>query len=152
MSYPTNRFDFESGTIASMGLDDFGSDCTISTTHVFTGAQSVTNTTTGGHDVYTTTADTLSGNVTLSIYAYVTLQIGVQLMGRVQPFGTDANTVLVAEFSASGITLYNNVSGVSTTLNTPISGATIPTGVWLLIELRCNSTAASARVFRTDTN
>ena len=150
-TYPVFRADFEAGTIVSAGLYDPSSAYAISTTHAFTGTHGISNTLTSGADLLTVAADALGGNVKVTGYFYPIAVDSFQLRARVQPAGTDATTWVLASFGVNGLTLVQDVSGTQTTLNTAISGVTIPTGAWLCLELAVNGTAVTGRLLNETT-
>jgi hypothetical protein len=152
MSYPIARFDFETGgTLASEGLTDIDSVFGIETTHAYTGTHGVSASGTGNHDLITTAADTLSGNLTVTGYFYPTAANGFTLYSNMQPFGTAGNTFVQVSFGPGGLTVAQEISGTATSLNSAGSGVSIPTGVWLGMELRVNGTAVSVRLWNTST-
>ncbi len=151
-SYPIARFDFESGTLASAGLDDFDSVFSIGTTNPYTGTHSISQSGTAGHDIFTALADSLGGDMTVTGYFYITAaSSGVQIQARVQPAGTDNTTNIRAIFNVAGLYVIQDVGGTVTNLSAQGSGVSIPNNVWLCLELRMSGTAISARIINETT-
>lgn len=158
MSYPTYRQDFEGGTTlgtACPELIDFDSAYAIdsSGSHALTGTHSLKlNPAVANHTIISNVADALAGDITLTAYIQnQSVNSSLNLNARSVPTGVQSPTFQRLTFGATGITILQDNAGTATTLNTPISGVSLPTGVWLCLELRCRGTAISARVVRQDT-
>jgi hypothetical protein len=157
MSYPTYREDFEGGSTigtACPELVDFDSAYAIDTSgsNALTGTHALRSATTASHTISSSSADTLSGGTTFTAYMKNgSSNASLSLFSHMQPTNSATTTDYIRFlFGATGIQLNQEKSSTVTTINTPISGVTLPTGVWLALELRCNGTTISARVVRQD--
>jgi hypothetical protein len=161
MTYPIYRQDFEGGSTlgtACPELVDQDSVYAIDTAgaNALTGTHSLKLTSLGvTHPIYSNTADTLIGGVTFTLYFLAgDTSPNLQLFTRILPANTPVTSWtdwIGCIFTTTGITVRQKKAGTVTPLNTAISGVSVPSGVWVCVELRCNGTAISCRVVRQDT-
>jgi len=144
MSYPVVRYDFETGWPAT--LTDYQSVASLETTHALTGSYGITNSsTTTPSDTYTNIADTVGGNGTFTVYTYIPVNgESYNLYVRIQVIGSDTQDGIRLYLATSGCTLYQNGAAQ----NTPVA-TTLPTAVWVCMELRLNGGTAYVRIINT---